>query len=374
MRTPMISDLSAIVLGAVVTASSHAQMGYTTTTLEGMVAESNVVARARVVRVARGAVKEERCWATVTLKIVETIRGPSGDTMTFTHRVLSSDHIFEAWRDAGREHLWFFVPKDAKHEPGAHADEDPSGRHSLELSRVVRLGPPVPAEEGFGPPGQGPWTLPVFDHDLTLLSEPEAILRAARTAAAEWRDRRPEKIHHINLPLVVMERSGRHGDANRLDVPVGPHLERLARRTIESPGDFVSRSDFRTPTDEPGRKHVETWLGFTKDLLRLEGGQRPESLSVEGEYRIAQAAAGRPCQLGPQQEEGEWRSRAQGRCPDPDGARVLRAEGGLRDPSHVGGGGREASHRSVGLSRRPVELADAYFPTPVSPFHAEPLQ
>jgi hypothetical protein len=271
MRTPLISAVSAIVLGAVATGSGRAQVGYCTTTIEGMVAGSDVVVRARVARCSRGEVKEQRRRQVVTLKVMETIRGREGDTLTFMHEGLASDHIFEAWRDAGREHLWFFAREGARPGPGAFGDEDPAARHHLVLSRVVRLGPPVPAEAGFGPPGQGPWSLPVFDHDLSLLQEPEAILRAARAAAAEWRGRRPPDVHHIDLPRSVMQRSGRSGDANRLDVPVGPHLEALARRMIASPGDFIARSDFLTPTDDAGRKHVETWLGFTRDLLRLEG-------------------------------------------------------------------------------------------------------
>jgi hypothetical protein len=271
MRTPIGSALSAIVLGALAAGSSHAQVGYTTTTLEGMVAGSEVVVRATVAEVARGSVKEERCWETVTLKVRETLRGPTADSLTFAHKVYFSDRIFEAWRDAGREHLWFFVRNDEHREQDRAGDKDLSARYPLVLQRVVRLGPTVPAEEGFGPPGQGPWTLPVFSLDLKLLSEPEEILRAARASAAEWRGRGRAKVHPIDLSRVVMEKSGRSGDANRLDVPVDHHLETLARRLIKSPVDFVASSDFLTPKDETDRRHVENWLRSSKDLLRREG-------------------------------------------------------------------------------------------------------
>jgi hypothetical protein len=271
MRSPLISILSAVVLSAAATGPGHAQVGYVTTTLEGMVAGSDVVVRARVAAVARGAVKESRRRETVALKIAETIRGPETAALMFSHGVLASAHIFEAWRDAGREHLFFLVRRDAQPERAATAEEDPTAGHPLALSRVVRLAPPVPAEAGYGPPGQGPWTLPIFDRDLSLLSEPEAILRAARAAAAEWRGRRPAEVHPIDLPRVVMQRSGRSGDANRLEVPICPHLEALARRMIASSDDFVSLSDFRAPRNEAERQHVETWLAYSRGLLRLEG-------------------------------------------------------------------------------------------------------
>jgi hypothetical protein len=263
--------LAAIAIGTATIGPARAQVGYTTTTIEGMVAGADVVVRARVAKVVGGPVEDRRRWQSVTLRVEETIRGPARDAILFARQVLASDRIFEAWRESGREHLWFLVRADGPEGPVVAGKPDLAAGHLLELARVVRLGPPVPAEADFGPPGQGPWTLPIFDHDLTLLAEPGGILRASRTAAAGWRGRKPAEFHPIDMPRAVMARTGRSGDANRLDVPVGPNLEALARRMIASPGDFIAPSDFGTPKDEAGRGHAETWLRFTRDLLRREG-------------------------------------------------------------------------------------------------------
>jgi hypothetical protein len=271
LRAPIAWAIVAFALNTTTAMPAFAQTGYTTITLEGLVARSELVVRARVATLSRHDVQDGRSQMTVTLKVLETIRGRDAKMFKFDRETLRSERIFEAWRDAGREHLWFFTRDETAEQRRAGGDESRGARIPLSFWTVVRLAPPVAEEAGFGRPGQGPWSLPIFGRDLSLLSEPLAILKAARDAATEWRGRPAPELHHIDLPGAVMMRSGRSGDVNRLDVPICPDLEALARRMIQSPGDFVAQSDFRPPTNAAERKSVEEWVQTTRDQMRREG-------------------------------------------------------------------------------------------------------
>ena len=56
-----------------------------------------------------------RVWKTVTLKVHETLKGDQAKTLRFAERTLTDDTIYEGWRDAGREQLWFLM-RNEPHE------------------------------------------------------------------------------------------------------------------------------------------------------------------------------------------------------------------------------------------------------------------
>jgi hypothetical protein len=259
MRRP-ISRLSlAAVAWFFLAGEGSAQMGYQADSLEWLIVDSDVVVRASVVKVERESIpnpepklyREPEDWFIVTLKVHETLKGEPVGSLTFTERTVAYFRVYEGWRDAEREQLWFLVRK----KEGQDAESEKiAARSRLGLYgggwSVVRLGPPVPEERRFQamPP-------PIFSMDLTVREKPDDILKAARVAAAEGGQRGRVQGHGIELPRGVMQRSGHSGDANSLSVPVDRRLERMARRLIESPGDFLPGAD----------------RGFHADQLRLEG-------------------------------------------------------------------------------------------------------
>lgn len=237
----------------------RAQMGYTADTLEALVAGSTVVVRATVAEVERGPVVDQRGPAKIVLNIVETLKGPAAKTFTFHRNLLGSYHVYEGWRRAGREGLWFFVPEA---DPRRLDAKGPGPDRPLVYWNVIRLGPAVAEEKGFvpGPP-------PIFTMDLTVLDRPDDILKAARAAAREG----SAEITGIDVPRGIMQRSGRSGDANSLGVPVDRRLEALARRLIMAPGEILSSDGLPPPKDDAERKFRENWQRGMEASLRREG-------------------------------------------------------------------------------------------------------
>jgi hypothetical protein len=226
---------------------AFAQMGYQACTLEWLVADSDVVVRASVARV----VPEVR--DTVTLKVHETLKGDGARTLTIDDQNLAFCKIYEGWRNAGREQLWFLVRSEGRGDGEDAKADGVAGRHRLTPYgggwSVIRLGPAVPDERGHVsiPP-------PIFTMRLDVLQRPADILDAARASARGGGERGRVRGHDIELPRGVMQRSGKSGDANSLRVPVDPRLEKLGRRLVESAGDFLTKAELPD-----------------KDRLRFEG-------------------------------------------------------------------------------------------------------
>ena len=279
-----------------------AQVGHDETSLEGHAAQAEVIVRARVARVMRGQKQETHWTEAVTLAVTETLRGPAKKILTFAHSYSFETDVFQAWKEARCEHLYFFV-RNAQYREDAGLDELEAS-YPLSLDRVVRLGPIVPAEKLHGPPGQGLWRLPLFTNDLKVVAEPEAILGATRAAVAEQRGRGKVEMHRIDLPGIVMSRVGTSGDVNCLQVPVDRHLEDLARRIIGSPGDYVKPSDFRPAKDEEARKNTERWLGFSRDLLRAEAVKALVYFKSDENIALIKPLLADPAALGVTRYEG----------------------------------------------------------------------
>ena len=267
------------------------QVGCSASTLEALVAGSEVVVRATVAEVERGPGVERWGPAKVVLNVVETLRGPARKTYTFDTHLYESDHIYEGWRRAGREGLWFFSPEHKSRGPGAKPAVPP---RPPTFRIVVRLGPAVVEEEGFvpGPP-------PVLTMDLTALERPDDILKAARIAAREG----SAEVMDLDVPRAIMERTGRSGDANRLGVPVDRRLEALARRLITSPGDFLSDRDFSPPRDDAERALRASWLRSDRDRLRREGVKALRPFKSDANIALLRPLLDDPALVGRMRQE-----------------------------------------------------------------------
>jgi hypothetical protein len=235
----------AVIALALTASQSFAQMGYQACSLEWLVADSDVVVRASVINV------EQEVWNTVTVKVHETLKGDRAETRTFDDRDPASKKIYEGWRDAGREQLWFLVRGERRGDGEDAEAHGLTARHRLTTYgggwSVIRLGPPVPEEQGYVP-----MPPPIITMRLDVLQAPHDILDAARADAVAGRG--SVRGHDIELPRGVMQRSGRSGDGNALRVPVDRRLEELGRRLIQSAGEFLPKAE------QPYR-----------DRLRLEG-------------------------------------------------------------------------------------------------------
>jgi hypothetical protein len=235
---------------ALASGQASAQVGYQASSLEWLVADSDVVVRASVFRVERVSIPnpepkfyrnpEDRL--TVTLKVLETLKGERAESLEFTEQIMASYRVYEGWKDTGREQLWFL----ARNKEGEDRDDAEPGKVAARSRfrpygggwSVIRLGPPVAEERGFVamPP-------PIFSMGLDVLRDPDLILLAARAAALEGREAGRVEAHNLDLPRGFMQRSGRSGDANSLSVPIDHRLEKLARRLVESPDSFLTYSD-----------------------------------------------------------------------------------------------------------------------------------
>lgn len=261
-----IAFRSCVVLAAFVAIEpATAQVGYSAACLEELVARADLVVRASVRDVVRGAPRDQRLWVTVTLDVHETLKGQRDTRLTFAREILSFDKIYEGWRDANREQLWFFAPNEEYDVREGSEGTDLSSRYPQTLRSVVRLGPPVEAERGFvlGPP-------PIFDMNLAVLTNRAEILKSARIAAKEPRS---AGSHRLDLPRDVMQRTSRSGDANSLAVPVDYRLERLALRLIKSPGEFAMKLDDVAAENKSNREFAARVLESEKCWLCAEGAE-----------------------------------------------------------------------------------------------------
>ena len=255
---------------ALAATGSLAQSGYEACSLEWLVARADVVVRASVVSVTHSTLDGDPGMVTVTLKVQETLKGAPAETRAFNEHSLLVEPVYGAWKDAQREQLWFLVRKPKREDaPGASpTTPGDSSRQPLELLGLVRLGPAVFAEKAFTelPP-------PIFTMSLELLDKPQDILAAARRAVTEGNTGQPVRRHLIDLPRVVMQRSGRSGDANELVVPVDSRLESVARRLINSPAALVSAPGDSSAQDaDVGKAQaVARFRDAEKDRLRAEG-------------------------------------------------------------------------------------------------------
>ena len=243
--------------------TSQAQIGYQAASLEWLVADSDVVVRGTITDVSRRETTGKD-KLTVTVDVRETLKGRPTKRLKFVVYIFPEDKTFDELRDASQEAMFYLVRAE-RHEWKAEilgkGVQVATELEPLELTpwdwshSIVRLGPPA-AERRL--------TLPIFTVDLTLLTKPDEVLRAARAAAVEGGKGERVRLHEVPLFLDVMQVTGKSGDANSLYVPVNGRLEAAARAWIKSPGDILRRLGIARPE---GVNH----RGSLTDPLRLEG-------------------------------------------------------------------------------------------------------
>ncbi len=242
---------------------SHAQIGYEASSLEWLVGDSDVVVRGTIADVWRRETSGKD-KLTVTVDVRETLKGQATKRLKFVVYIFPVDKTFDELRDTSQEAMFFLVRAE-RHDwkaeilgKGVHVatELEPHEVSPWDWRQsIVRLGPPA-AERRL--------TLPIFTVDLTLLTKPDEVLRAARAVAVEGGKAERVRLHEVPLFYDVMRVTGKSGDANVLYVPINGRLEAAARAWIKSPGDILRRLGIARPE---GVNH--RWS--LTDPLRLEG-------------------------------------------------------------------------------------------------------
>lgn len=246
MKHTHLTILACLIVIAMAPGFAQAQMGYEAPSLEWLVADSDVVVRATIIEVESNPVpnpdphtyRNAGVRKTVTISVLETLKGEHAEALTLAEGTLASNRMYEGWQIAQTELIWFLKRKSGQ-ETGSDSALEP---HGVGWS-VIRLGAKVPEEDGWTslPP-------PIFNMGLEVLTDPEVILQAARLAADTTGKSAEPQSYLIDLPATIMARSGKSGDANRLTVPVDARLEALAHRLINAPAAFLRDGEERLNT------------------------------------------------------------------------------------------------------------------------------
>src|SRR4051794_19655891 len=88
-------------------APAGAQIGYTFSSLDLLVAEADVIVRGTTVDVSRGPAKNNMVTCVVTLDVTETLKGTKPRRLTFVAQQHEQGRTLEEWRDAKSDVLWF---------------------------------------------------------------------------------------------------------------------------------------------------------------------------------------------------------------------------------------------------------------------------
>lgn len=251
--------------------AASAQLGYHLNSLELLVGESDVVARGVVTGITRHRIDEHWEWSIVTLDVGGILKGHDLKRLTFGMKTSPSNKMLEEWMESQRDAVWML-----RRTP---ADDDPDGEGDRESLRILRRyqtdfyarGDGWGAMLIDGRTTEGPPPPPILTMDLRLLGTPEEILAAIEEAVhADESVPRPVRQHDMSLPRMIVQQTGRSGDANRFSAPVDKRLEQFARRLIESPHDVTSELQQREANEESRRSNV-TYLGGIESQLRVEG-------------------------------------------------------------------------------------------------------
>jgi hypothetical protein len=253
------SAAMAFLIGAGAAETTSAQpLCHTYNSLEWLVAHSDLVVRASVAEVATAPSQGQQAWKIVTLKVHETLKGDAAKALTFAEENSQGSMLYERWKDAALEGLWFLV-RNKEHDDSEIREERIAARYPLKLHgdgwSMVCLRPPVAGQRDLPPP--------IYGMQLETLSEAKEILKATKTAAAGNGKRETLRGHTIGLPL----------SCDRLRVPVDSRLEKLARRLIKSPDDYLQQELRHRPEGEDKRRLWESGLRNSRDFLRAEGAK-----------------------------------------------------------------------------------------------------
>lgn len=150
-----------------------------------------------------------------SVSVDETLKGDPGELVELTLQTPTTDQRIDHWQAAGTSFLWF-RKLDQPNSPDWES---------------IRLGKPVPANAHYRTDAP-----PLYSMDYSVLREPEEILSAAREFVQTYPEAGPN--HLLGIASVADGIRG-SGEGNFLFVPVTPTLEKLAKRLIHSPEEFV---------------------------------------------------------------------------------------------------------------------------------------
>jgi len=258
--------------------------------LEWMAADSKIVVRAVVVDVTREPADTDwEFWDTVTVKVLETLKGTPGATVTFRVKTFRLGEDPPArWKQQRLELLLFLVESKLLREQDAnYARHELAPRPDWRRS-CIELGKRTTPE--------------VLTMDLGALTDPKAVLERTRAAIAAT-----AKAGHVGKHVVRRPLSGFGGVHVYLAVPADHRLETAARRWIESPDDFMPK------TDEPGSARVDdssweynAWWPMTSNGLRAEGIKALRHFKSDENVAITKGLLDDPASYCHTVEEGEW--------------------------------------------------------------------
>ncbi|MDT7817846.1 MAG: hypothetical protein QOJ42_7762, partial [Acidobacteriaceae bacterium] len=260
--------------------------------LEWVVADSAVVVRGVVTEVAA-----DGHWNIVTLDVLETLKGVKTERLQFAaYQFAKGEAELARAKQSKRELLWILKRQDpapgeaperekvlARHKLDLHAPFLP-GRPGEPALPVVPLGPQQ-SKHDLQPPS-------LLSIDLRVLKTSDELVQAIRTAIADTQEQKPVRSYAVALPQEIAQRTGfsRPQNLNLLILPVDRRLEELARRLVQSPGDFVARDD----TDR-------------KRLLRLEGVKALRLFPTEKNFTMVRSWLDDPASTEPFRDNGNPR-------------------------------------------------------------------
>lgn len=191
--------------------------------LEWMSADSNVVVRATITQSTRRPAEADYVWETVTVKVLETLKGTHRPTL----KVVVKSHVLDQapaqWKQQQRELMLFLV--DSKRLGGKQPEY---ARHELALrphvywkSSCVELNEKAKSK--------------LFTLDLSSPTDPQQVLRQTRAAVAAARQDKPLPAHVVRW--VGPPGSSWHGGYVDVTVPVDRRLQQQARRWVKAKRD-----------------------------------------------------------------------------------------------------------------------------------------
>jgi len=257
--------------------------------LEWMAADSKAIVRAVVVDVTREPADHDwEFWDTVTVKVLETLKGTPRAKVTFVVNTLRSDEELARWKQQRQELLLFLVEGKLLREQHAnYARHELAPRPRWKRSCI---------ELGSGA------TPHVLTMDLGVLTDPKPVLERTRAAIAATAKAGQVGKHVVRRPV-----SSWRGAFVYLTVPADRRLETNARRWVESPEGSMPK------TDEPGAIPGDdsswmcnAWWPMTTKALRAEGIKALRHFKSDENVALMKSLLDDPASYRHTVEEGEW--------------------------------------------------------------------
>ena len=266
--------------------AQHMESPLQLTSLEWLVADSDVIVRGIVADVAL-----DRNWNIVTIDVLENLKGAECKRLSFVaHSFDAGNAVLAEAKKSKREQVWILKHHSFSGPSEAPDREKTLARHKTELYAPFVAGRPREPALPVVPLGKldiDAKTPPLafLTIDLCLVKTSDEIVAAIRTAiAATPRAESGGSVrsYSVGLPQEIAERTGFSRAQNQIVVPVDGRLEDFARRLLRNPSQFLARirdaairksrirDSGRAPIPAPGSSQ-----GSTAFPLGAKPGDRP---------------------------------------------------------------------------------------------------